>query len=156
MTQKELLDFAVRAVDKCLHDSATSEEGKRKLAEVKEWLLGWVFPRERLQKLNEEISEALKTAAKKENDADLADYNYKIALGEAVLRYRDGGETAISEAELKARKDPIVRAAFELKLKTQLEYKDTKVLAETLTRRWNDLHAQNKAAYGYEIREAVS
>lgn len=110
---------------------------------------------ERLAKLNEKIFNAYKKSCELRQEADLADFQYKATRDGVVIEYKEQGMTE-AEAKAKAFADQRVKDAHKKKLNLECQYRVKQGLAEALTRRWQDEHAQNKAAYGYEVREVAN
>ena len=110
---------------------------------------------ERLADLNKKIYNVHKEACKLRQEADMADFQYRATREGVSIEYKEKGLTEL-EAKAKAYADERVKTAHQKKLGLEYQYRIKQGLAEGLTRRWQDLHGQNKAAYGYEVREAVN
>lgn len=110
---------------------------------------------ERLAKLNALIYKTHREACELKQQAELADFQYKATREGVTIEYKSQGLTEL-EAKAKAYKDNRVIEALNKKLDLEFKYQIKRGKADGLIRRWNDEHAQNKTAYGYEVREAVN
>lgn len=110
---------------------------------------------ERLAELNRLIFKKQTEACRLKQEAELADFQYKATRDGIIIQYKEQGMTEL-EARAKAYNDARVIAAHQKKLDLEYKHQIKRGQIEGLIRRWQDEHAQNKAAYGYEVRETVN
>lgn len=152
----EHIQTALKAIGFCLKkfDSQQWPQEVEDLRAAREFLLGSVGLQEKLYDLNSHILDLEKEVAALQSAEDRLKANWEATRDIKIEQFYPG--TTVDIARGQAKRDPEVVKALDAYLQKRQERKDKEADVRYAVRRWNDLHGQEKRAYGVQIREAIS
>lgn len=150
------IQTALKAIGYCLKkfDPQQWPQEIEDLRAAREFLLGSTGLREKLYDLNAHILALEKEVAALQSTEDRLRTDWEALRDMKIEKAYVG--TTMDIAKGQGKRDPEVIKALDIYLQKRQQRKDKEAEVRYATRRWNDLHAQGKRAYGVEIREAIT
>jgi len=152
------VQIALKAISYCLKKFDPQEwpQEVKDLQTAREFLLGSVGLREKLYDLNAHILALEKEVAVLQSTEDRLKTNWEALRDIEIEQAYESGVTTMDIAKGRGKRDPKVVKALDAYFQKRQERKDKETEVRYAVRRWNDLHAQEKRAYGVQIREAIA